>query len=119
MIEHIIFLFYLIFFIFSNIGYGYLFSRLFYKDFISLNLGYLGLLGFFFLSIISITTSFFYVHDIYFNSIIHVIGFFSFIYLISKLSKFNELKIFSLLFFLLFLIGAYVFRIMTIFHIII
>ena len=109
MIEHIIFLFYLIFFIFSNIGYGYLFSRLFYKDFISLNLGYLGLLGFFFLSIISITTSFFYVHDIYFNSIIHVIGFFSFIYLISKLSKFNELKIFSLLF-LLFLIGAYVFK---------
>ena len=109
MIEHIIFLFYLIFFIFSNIGYGYLFSRLFYKDFISLNLGYLGLLGFFFLSIISITTSFFYVHDIYFNSIIHVIGFFSFIYLISKLSKFNELKIFSLLF-LLFLIGANVIK---------
>ena len=109
MIEHIIFLFYLIFFLFSNIGYGYLFSRIFYKDFISLNLGYLGLIGFFFLSIISIATSFFLAHNFYFNSIIHIIGFFSFVYFIKSVSELKEFKIFSLLFILL-MIGTYVFK---------
>ena len=60
MIEnHIIFFLYTIIFIQSTIGYGYIFSKIIGKEVLQNNLGYIGLFGFFFISLISIFTSFF------------------------------------------------------------
>lgn len=109
MTEHIIYFFYLILFLFSTIGYGHLFSKIFYKDFNKLNIGYQGLFGFFFLSIISIFSSFFISHNFYFNSVLHAIGLLGFYVLIFKFKRSDELKKLSLLFLIL-LLGAYVFK---------
>ena len=109
MTEHIIYFFYLILFLFSTIGYGHLFSKIFYKDFNKLNIGYQGLFGFFFLSIISIISSFFIPHNYYFNSVLHSIGLLGFYVLIFKYKRLDELKN-SLSYFLILLLGAYVFK---------
>jgi len=47
MFNHFIFISYLIIFLISTIGYGYLFSRIFFKDFQTLDFGYQGIIGFF------------------------------------------------------------------------
>ena len=59
MLNHSIFTIYLIIFLLSNIGYGYIFSNIFFKDFKNLNFGHFGILGFFTIILLSIFTSYF------------------------------------------------------------
>ena len=47
--DHIIFIFYIKLFIFSTIGYGFIFSRFINKELFVLNIGYQGIIGFFFI----------------------------------------------------------------------
>ena len=111
MLNHIIFVAYLIIFLLSNIGYGYLFASFFDKDLKSLNYGYLGILGFFFIIFISILSSFVSPHNYIHNSILHLVGLFSFFtyFLINKNNNIIELKRLSLIF-LIFLPGIYLFK---------
>ena len=100
MSNHLIFPIYTIFFTISTIGYGYIFSNYFNNNFLKFNIGYQGLIGFFFITFISILTSFFFKHGFLHNTIIHLIGCFSFfIYLKKKILKINELKELFIIFF--------------------
>lgn len=67
------------------------------------------LLVFFFLSLISLFTSFFIAHSYLFNSLIHLVGILSFIIFIKLYFKYSELKLLFLIVFL-FWIGVYVFK---------
>jgi len=78
--------------IFSIIGYGFLLSRIVNKELLTYNLGYQGLLGIFFLTIISYTTIFFVKHDYIHNLILHFIGLVSFSYFFNKGRSFFEIK---------------------------
>ena len=111
MIEHFIFISFIIIFISSTIGYGILFSRLIFKDFIVLNYGYQGIIGFFTLCLISTITSYFTEHNFNHNAVIHILGLtFFFINLIEKKEKkIKELKLLSLTILFL-LIGLYIFK---------
>ena len=111
MLEHTIFVFYILIIFISTIGYGYLFSRIIYNDFAFLNFGYLGIIGFFFLCLISQFTSFFSPHNYLHNLIIHSIGIFTFIllFLNRKSESLQELKNFLVLLLILF-IGVYVYK---------
>ena len=77
---------------FSIIGYGFLLSRIVNKELLSYNLGYQGLLGIFFLTIISYTTIFFVKHGYIHNLIIHFIGLYSFFYFFKKRKSIFEIK---------------------------
>jgi hypothetical protein len=72
--EHIIFIFYIILFIISTIGHGEIFSRIIYRDLLKLNIGYLGIIGFFSLSIYGTLSSYFFAHNYFHNIILHIIG---------------------------------------------
>ncbi len=109
MFEHFIFLTYIILFIFSTIGYGLIFSRILNNEFIELNYGYQGLLGFFFLTLISIISSFFFAHNFVHNSLVHFIGLYSFLFFLIKKKKIDQLKYLISIFFIL-LLGVYVFK---------
>ncbi len=109
MIDHITLIIFIIIFLFSNIGYGFIFSRVINKEYLSLNIGYQGLIGFFFLSVISMFTSFFFAHSFLFNTSVHLIGILGFIVFIKLHPKFSELKLLALLVFL-FWIGVYVYK---------
>ena len=110
MSNHLIFPLYLIFFIISTIGYGYMFSNYFNNNFLKFNIGYQGLIGFFFITFISIITSFFFKHGFLHNSIIHLIGCASFlIYLKKKTLKIDELKELFIIFLLL-ISALYIFK---------
>ena len=63
----------------------------------------------FFLSLISLFTSFFIAHSYLFNSLIHLVGILSFIIFIKLYFKYSELKLLFLIVFL-FWIGVYVFK---------
>ncbi len=108
MLDHLIFLLYILIFCFSTIGYGFFFSSITNRNFISLNIGYQGLFGFFFLVIISSATSFLFKHGYFHNAIIHLIGILFLIFYFRKISK-NDQKLFFIIF-LLMLIGAYVYK---------
>jgi hypothetical protein len=111
MIEHITFLLYLITFLVSNIGYGLLFSKFFYKNFYNLNYGYLGIIGFFSITIIAYLTSFFTAHNFFHNFTLHFIGLAFFIVNFVKDLEVNLpqiKKLFSIT--LVLLIGIYVFK---------
>ena len=84
MFEHIIFLTYIYLFLFSIIGYGLIFSRVFCKDLSTLDFGCQGIIGFFFLYTISLLTTYFFAHGYTFNSIIHFFGIISFLYFFIK-----------------------------------
>ena len=109
MIDHITLIIYSLIFLFSNIGYGFLFSKVINKEYLILNIGYQGIIGFFSLCVISLFSSFFISHNFYFNSIIHLIGIVSFVTFI-KLS--SIIFVLNLLFLIVFLfwIGLYVFK---------
>ena len=107
--DHIIFIFYINLFIFSTIGYGFIFSRFINKELFVLNIGYQGIIGFFFLSLISMLTSFFVSHNFYFNSLIHLIGLSFFLNFYLKSKNKNDFKLLFLIFLTL-IIGAYVFK---------
>ena len=109
MIDHLIFLFYIYFFLFSSIGYGIGFSKTISKNLVNLNLGWYGIIGFFLLSFISLISSFFVPHNFLHNSILHIIGFIFFFSYLLKRKDLNEYKILFLLSLAL-LIGAYVFK---------
>ena len=106
MLNHFIFISYLITFLVSTIGYGYLFSRIFFKDFQTLNFGYQGILGFFFICLISIFTSFLFAHNFIHNFILHLFGLSSFFwhFLINKKNLIIQTKKLTLLLLIL-LIG--------------
>jgi hypothetical protein len=109
MINHFLFLSYLILFIISIIGYGIVFSKILRNNLIELNLGYQGFFGFFILSLLSIFTSFFFPHDFLHNIILHIIGLTFFLFFIFSQKRFNEIKNLSILFFIL-LLSIYVFK---------
>ena len=111
MLNHIIFIAYLIIFLFSNIGYGYLFALFFDKDLKSLNYGYLGILGFFFIIFISILSSFVSPHNFIHNTILHLIGLSVFFvnFFIDRGKNIIELKRLALVF-LIFSSGIYLFK---------
>ena len=110
MTEHIIFLIYYFLFLISTIGHGLIFSRFVFKDFIGLNLGYQGLIGFFSVSLISIFSSFLTPHDFVHNSILHFLGLIGFFSLLkNRIDKFKEIKILFILS-LIFLVGAYLYK---------
>jgi hypothetical protein len=111
MIEHFIFIFFIIIFISSTIGYGLLFSRLIFKDFAVLNYGYQGIIGFFTLCLLSIITSYFTAHNFIHNTIIHVLGltFFFINFIHDKEKNFKELKLLFIIILSL-AIGLYIFK---------
>ena len=111
MIEHFIFISFLIVFIFSTIGYGILFSRLVFKDFTILNYGYQGIIGFFTLCLISIITSYFVAHNFTHNATVHIIGLtiFFFNFINKRNEKIKELTLLFLITSVL-LIGLYIFK---------
>ncbi len=74
MTNHLIFIFYLLIFLTSTIGFGYLFPIFFFKDFRILNFGYQGIIGFFTICVISIITSFFFPHNFIHNTLLHLVG---------------------------------------------
>ena len=59
--------------IFSILGYGIFFQKFFIKDY-NIEIGYLGIYGIFFLTIISYMSYFFIAHGEFFNSTIIIIG---------------------------------------------
>ena len=89
-------------FTFSIIGYGFLLSRIINKELLNYNLGYQGLLGIFFLTVISYTTIFFFKHGYIHNLVIHFIGLTAFFYFFKRDRSFDEItrliSIFSILF---------------------
>jgi len=111
MLNHTFFIGYLVIFLISTIGYGYLFSYFFYKPFKKLNYGYLGILGFFFIILISTFSIFFYPHNYLHNIILHLLGILSFLsnFIYDKKKNLNELKK-ILLIVLIMGTGIYVFK---------
>ena len=109
MIDHIIFISYLYFFLFSTIGFGIGFSNLINHSFKSLDLGWYGILGFFLISIISIFSSFIFPHDFYHNSLLHLIGLLFFFKNFFRKDLVSQYKYLIIISFTM-LIGAYVFK---------
>ena len=109
--NHIIFVSYLLIFIFSNIGYGYLFTSIFFNGFKKLNFGELGILGFFVIVVLSYSSSYIFAHNYIHNLIIHSIGIIFFLnnfYKSIEENKFQLKKI--IIIFLVLLSGIYVFK---------
>ena len=109
MADHLIFFLYTVLIIHSTIGYGFLFSLIVDRELLKYNLGYIGIFGFFFISLLSIATSFVVPHNFIHNSILHLIGLTAFIFLLKKSIKFSEIKYFWILL-LIFWIGLYVYK---------
>ena len=109
MIDHLVFVFYLYFFLFSTIGFGIKFSHIININLLNLNLGWYGIVGFFLISLISIITSFFVAHNYFHNFILH---FFGFIFFCSNFLKRNNNKEYKIIFYLslFLLIGAYLYK---------
>ena len=76
----LIFLFFYISSIISILGYGLIFQKIINISKNDFCLGYSGLIGIFFLTIISYTSNIILPHGLIHNSIIFIIGFFIFIY---------------------------------------
>ncbi len=89
--------------LFSVIGFGFFFSNLFFKKAINENLGFVGLLGLFFLLIYSYYSHILIPHNYFHNTIILATGLLLFIYFI-KNSNFLSYKILLINFSFLFLI---------------
>ena len=111
MTNHLIFIFYLLIFLISTIGFGYLFSTFFFKDFRVLNFGYQGIIGFFTICLISIITSFFFPHNFIHNTLLHLVGLIIFFWNFFKNKKDIIVQIKKLAsLFLILAIGVYVFK---------
>lgn len=95
------FLSYLLFYFFifySIVGYGFLFSKIFNKN-LTLNLGYLGIYGLFFLALYSYISHHFFSHSLIHNFILILLGFI--FYLILFLYYYKKYLINHLLLFLI------------------
>ena len=103
-IDFFILFFYYSVSILSTFGYGLYLQKIIGVSFKKNNLGYSGLLGFFFLTIYSYFSNFFYAHGIYHNLIILILGLYLF-YLSStnKLFLKSEFKILITIFLLLYI----------------
>ena len=88
---------------FSIIGYGFLLSRIVDKNLLTLNIGYQGLLGIFFLTIISYFTIFFVKHGYIHNIILHFIGILSFFNYLKSNNRTSEIIRLIILFSILFI----------------
>ena len=88
---------------FSIIGYGYLLSKIINRDLLDFNIGYQGLLGILFLTIISYITIFFTNHGYAHNVVLHLIGILSFVYFLNKKKIYLELNRLILIFTILFI----------------
>lgn len=93
-----LFFFYSLIILISTIGYGFLILR--FLKFEIVNIGLVGILGLFFLSIISSYTHILFAHDYLHNAIVLILGLIFF--LIFKKRTFNNLKYLLILFILLF-----------------
>ena len=72
--NHLIFIFYLLFFLFSIVGHGLIFNKLILNKKKETNLGYTGILGIFSISILSLLSSLFLAHGFIHNFLIHGLG---------------------------------------------
>ena len=81
---------------FSYIGYGKFFNNLIFKGATNVNYGQLGLLGIFFLILISYFTSFFIAHNSTHNIVILITGIFLFFFEKTK-TDFSNLKLLTLI----------------------
>ena len=107
---HLIYIFYIFFFLLSALGAGQIFSKVINPQFKNLNLGYQGIIGIFFITIVSIVSSFAIKHGYLHNIILHSVNlFFFFILVLKNKFKIQELK---KLFFLtiILIIGIYVYK---------
>ncbi len=106
-----LFLFVLIYFIilYSTLGFGLFFERIFYKKNYSDNFGYAGLYGIFFLILYSYFSNFIFTHNIIHNSLILLIGLICFISKLKILIKNNSFLIFNIIFLIL-LISFFIFK---------
>ena len=110
MSEHLIFIIYIFIFLLSTVGHGIIFCYIFNNEYLEKNIGYLGIIGFFSLSLYSILSSYFLAHSLTHNFILHLIGLAGCFYFYSKNRlKLNESKYF-LIIFLFLIIGSYVFK---------
>ena len=90
MTELFIFFFSLFFLLFSTIGYGILFNNLCFKKIIDLkdqDSIFVGFYGIFFITLISLFTSFFFQHNFFHNILLHAIGILLLIFLPSNNKK--------------------------------
>ncbi|OUU27094.1 MAG: hypothetical protein CBB97_06575 [Candidatus Endolissoclinum sp. TMED37] len=87
MAEHLFFSSYLLLYVTSVFGYGFIFSNVFEKDFLKLNLGYIGIIGIFLSTFVSAVTSYFFPHNYLHNTIFHLIGFISFCFFFNRFVK--------------------------------
>ena len=110
MTEHIIFLFYISLFVFSTIGYGEVFSRVFNKELLNYNIGFKGLIGFFSLSLVSLISSYFFAHNFIHNIILHTVGIIGFILFFVRDRKNKKETIYFTVLLLILLIGSYVYK---------
>ena len=85
------------------------FFKIVNKEMLSFNVGYIGIAGFFFISLISIFSSFFFAHNYLHNLIIHGIGIISFLAFNEYKKRFFEFKLLWLLIIVLW-IGIYAFK---------
>lgn len=100
-----------IFIIISILGYGYAINNFSNKTYITKNIGYVGLIGIFFLTIYSYTSSIFYNHNIYHNLIFLLVGSFLFFKNVNFFRFFFD-KNFQLLIliFLVLIVGLFIFK---------
>ena len=89
--------------LFSVLGFGFIASKIFFKNRLNNNLGFVGLFGLFFLLIYSYYSHCFIPHDYIHNVIILLIGLFLFVYFIKDFD-FLSFKILLVVFLFLFLV---------------
>ena len=87
-------------FLFSVVGYGFIFNYLFRNAIYSKNLGYLIIFGSFFLSFLSYLSILFISHNEHFNLLIHLLGVLSFLFNIKKIKLNSIILIFLSVLFL-------------------
>ena len=109
--DHLIFISTIIIVLSSILGHGLIFCRLISPKLLSLNYGYIGLIGFFSLANLSILSSFFFKHGYIHNILIHIIGIIALLFFLKEdsLAQSQNLKK-TLVLFLILIIGIYVFK---------
>ena len=109
MIANISFLLFFSIFLIVVIGYGRLFSSIFFPSFLTLNYGFQGFIGIFTLSFIAMLTSFFFAHAFLHNLLILILGLFGFVLKMDK-NYFKKNIRLLLIISLCLIIGLYVFK---------
>lgn len=98
-----------IFVTFSFIGYGLLLVNIIDKKMLKINIGFMGLLGMLFCTIIAYVTIFFTKHGYLHNLILHFVGISHFVYLVASKKIDFKIKPYLLIFLILF-IGLLILR---------